>query len=490
MRRSCVRCATNAASTIFRARSWRPRCAGPSCSVKRKPSRCFRSQQRERRKRRCRRCVVRSWSPPSFRLRSLAGHRGASRPPWPIASGEARLQITYPQEGTLFPPESRRSDLRVGGQDGKRRSLGRRGPRRHRRRGAAGFGRRAALATFGGELEADQAAKPGARCRGDRRRRQPGAEARAVAGARAHPNVEGHGRRFALLSRGSAAVPDGRAGSIPHPLALRHHRRRRLARRSCCRTCPCAATATPSRTTGSVLGLDVDYGNDKGAYAIMPVSKHMVLDDAKIITWADYKREDGELTFGLLSRVSPTGRYVVSTVKDRSVFVAMPGPHVSRSSSFPSKASSSSTIGRRRPSRRCRAPTTRSTCRPTRSWSPDGKEIVFARATAYHAERLEQQNSALVDDKDVPEFTVDKKPFRYDLYRIPFNDGKGGTPQPLAGRLERRDEQLLPEVLARRQVDRLLQGQELHAAAARQRAVHRPGRGRRGAAPALQHARA
>ena len=66
-------------------------------------------------------------------------------------------------------------------------------------------------------------------------------------------------------------------------------------------------------------------------------------------------------------------------------------------------------------------------------WSPDGKYIVFARTKAYHAERLEQQNSALVDEKDVPEFTVEKQPFRYDLYRIPFNDGKGGTPEPLRG---------------------------------------------------------
>jgi Tol biopolymer transport system component len=66
-------------------------------------------------------------------------------------------------------------------------------------------------------------------------------------------------------------------------------------------------------------------------------------------------------------------------------------------------------------------------------WSPDGSEIAFARATAYRAERLEQQNSALVDEKDVPEFTVDKKPFLYDLYRIPFNDGKGGTPTPIEG---------------------------------------------------------
>ena len=86
-------------------------------------------------------------------------------------------------------------------------------------------GRRAALATFGGELDADQAAQRGARCRGDRRRRRPHeARDRPVVGARAHPHVEGPGRRLAVLSRGSAAVSDGRAGSVPHPLALRHHR--------------------------------------------------------------------------------------------------------------------------------------------------------------------------------------------------------------------------------------------------------------------------
>ena len=73
------------------------------------------------------------------------------------------------------------------------------------------------------------------------------------------------------------------------------------------RTCRCAATATRSRDNGSVLGLDVDYGNDKGGYGILPVSR----------AHGDGRREDhhlerlqagdGELTFGLLSRVSPTG---------------------------------------------------------------------------------------------------------------------------------------------------------------------------------------
>jgi Flp pilus assembly protein TadD len=183
---------------------------------------------------------------------------------------------------------------------------------------------------------------------------------------------------------------------------------------------------------GSVLGLDVDYGNDKGAYAIMSVAKHMVMDDAKIITWADYKREDGELTFGLLSRVSPTGRYVVSTVKDRSVFVAIPDLMISQLF-FPIKGilviydreakTFSALPGADDPQY----------VQSNAVWSPDGEEIMFARAKAYHAERLAQQNNALVDEKDVPEFVHDKKPFRYDLYRIPFNGGKGGKAEPVRG---------------------------------------------------------
>lgn len=183
---------------------------------------------------------------------------------------------------------------------------------------------------------------------------------------------------------------------------------------------------------GSVLGLDVDYGNDKGAYGILPVSKHMVMDDAKIITWADYRREDGDLTFGLLSRVSPTGRYVISTVKDRSVFVAMPDIMISQLF-FPIKGI---LVVYDRETKTYAALPGADDPQYVQSnavWSPDGEELVFARAKAYHAHHLEQLNSALVDDKDVPEFTVEKKPFRYDLYRIPFNGGKGGTPEPLQG---------------------------------------------------------
>jgi tetratricopeptide (TPR) repeat protein len=183
---------------------------------------------------------------------------------------------------------------------------------------------------------------------------------------------------------------------------------------------------------GSVLGLDVDYGNDKGAYAVMPVAKQMILDDAKIITWADYKREDGELTFGLLSRVSPTGRYVISTVKDRSVFVAMPDLMISQLF-FPIKGIL--VVYDRETETYAPLPGADDPAyvQSNAVWSPDGEHIVFARTKAHRTTRFDQKNNALVDLTDVPEFTRDNEPFRYDLYRVPFNGGKGGTPEPLEG---------------------------------------------------------
>ncbi len=183
---------------------------------------------------------------------------------------------------------------------------------------------------------------------------------------------------------------------------------------------------------GKVLGIDVDYGNDKGAYAIIPVKKQMVMDDAKIITWADYKRDDGQLTFGLLSQVSPNGRYVVSTVKDRSVFVAIPEITFSQLF-FPIKGILVVYDRQTKTFRALPGADDPEYVQSNPSWSPDGKEIVFARAKAYKLPDIAGKNSVIIDEKDVPEFVSGKKPFRYDLYKIPFNDGKGGVAKPLAG---------------------------------------------------------
>jgi tetratricopeptide (TPR) repeat protein len=183
---------------------------------------------------------------------------------------------------------------------------------------------------------------------------------------------------------------------------------------------------------GSVLGLDVDYGNDKGGYAILPVSKQMLLNDEKIITWSDYKKDDGEPTFGLLSQVSPDGRYVISTVKDRAVFVATPGIEFSQLF-FPIKGILvvyDTETGSYRPLPGADDP---EYVQSNPTWSPDGKSIVFARSKVYRKESIATATSILLDEKDVPEFIEDKEPFKFDLYRVPFNEGRGGTPEPIEG---------------------------------------------------------
>jgi Tfp pilus assembly protein PilF len=183
---------------------------------------------------------------------------------------------------------------------------------------------------------------------------------------------------------------------------------------------------------GSTLGLDVDYGNDKGGYAILSVAPEMVLDDEKIITWSDYRREDEEPTFGLLSQVSPDGRYVISTVKDRAVFVATPGIEFSQLF-FPIKGILvvyDTETGTYSPLPGADDP---EYVQSNPTWSPDGRYVVFARSKAYRKESIANASSILLDEKDVPEFIEDKEPFKFDLYRVPFNEGRGGKAEPIEG---------------------------------------------------------
>jgi len=184
--------------------------------------------------------------------------------------------------------------------------------------------------------------------------------------------------------------------------------------------------------SGSVLGLDVDYGNDKGGYAILPVAEEMVMDDEKIISWSEYEKEDGELTFGLLSQMSPDGRYVISTVKDRAVFVATPEITFSQLF-FPIKGILVVYDTQTKTFQALPGADDPQYVQSNPSWSPDGKSIVFARTKAYRATAIADEESILLNEKDVPEFVTGKTPFRFDLYRIPFNEGRGGTPEPIEG---------------------------------------------------------
>ena len=59
------------------------------------------------------------------------------------------------------------------------------------------------------------------------------------------------------------------------------------------------------------------------------------------------------------------------------------------------------------------------------SWSPDGRYVVFARAKAYELRSKEAENKLLLSEEECAEFLREGKPFLFDLYRIPYNDGQG-----------------------------------------------------------------
>ncbi len=85
---------------------------------------------------------------------------------------------------------------------------------------------------------------------------------------------------------------------------------------------------------GSTLAMDVDSGGDKGAYAITPFEEQTFLSKDRLITWNDFRRDQGAISFGLLAQISPDGRFVASTVEDRVIFLGKEGTKLEFSQLF------------------------------------------------------------------------------------------------------------------------------------------------------------
>jgi len=178
---------------------------------------------------------------------------------------------------------------------------------------------------------------------------------------------------------------------------------------------------------GRTLGLDIDGPDgDKGTYGLASIEKNIVIEKENLITWNSFpNRPKGKKTIGFMSAVSPDGRHVVTTVNE-DVFVTNFIDYKFVQVFYPTRgilAYYSSETGQMKAFPGADDPEYVH-CNPT--WSPDGEYIVFARAKA---------RDAYPDDGVLPKYANDPKelPIKYDLYRIPFRDGKGGTPEPIQG---------------------------------------------------------
>ena len=183
---------------------------------------------------------------------------------------------------------------------------------------------------------------------------------------------------------------------------------------------------------GGTLAMDVDYANDKGSYAVVDLAEETLLTPERIFSWSDYRKVDGVPTFGLLAQISPDGRYVVGTVKDRSIFLPKDDEYYSQLF-FPIRGIlcvHDREAGTFAPLPGADDP---DLVQSNPSWSPDGKWIYFCRAPAVPLAELGDDPAVVVPRKLAWEFVEEGRPFRFDIYRVPFNGGAGGVAEAIEG---------------------------------------------------------
>jgi tetratricopeptide (TPR) repeat protein len=199
-------------------------------------------------------------------------------------------------------------------------------------------------------------------------------------------------------------------------------------------------------TDGKTMGMDLDGPrNDKGLYAIFPIQPQAAIREENVVAWSTFRGKlGGKLRVGFMSQVSPDGRYVVTMINDPGAPQSDYERRVNRrdleSSFFVANFKDYRFLQVFYPTRGILAWYTRTTGRleplpgadDTRFvhtgavWTPDGKYLVFSRAEAADAYAPGRKPAERANDPNEAQI-------RYDLYRIPFQDGKGGRPEPIAG---------------------------------------------------------
>ena len=185
---------------------------------------------------------------------------------------------------------------------------------------------------------------------------------------------------------------------------------------------------------GKTLGLDMDGPqNDKGLYAMVPIAKKMTIRNEDMISWSSFPSENGSpVRVGFMSQVSPDGRYVVTTTRppgtssSQFYYVSNFKDYRFLQVFYPTRGIVQwydKTEKKLRPLPGADDP---KYLQANAVWSPDGKYLVFERAFAKDPYPADGKMAAYSNDPE-------EVKIQYDLYRIDFNGGKGGTPVPIEG---------------------------------------------------------
>ena len=190
---------------------------------------------------------------------------------------------------------------------------------------------------------------------------------------------------------------------------------------------PTCANCHSFAADGRTMGMDIDGPQgDRGAYALVPIAERVSITYKDVLTWNAFAGKPKDfMTIGFLSRVSPDGKRVASTVNE-ALYVQNFWDYKFNQVFYPTRGIiaiySAETRGiEALPGADDPAYVH---CDPT--WSPDGESLVFARAAAKDPYPQGRALAAYAGDPN-------EVPIQYDLYRIPFARGRGGKAEPVAG---------------------------------------------------------
>jgi tetratricopeptide (TPR) repeat protein len=185
---------------------------------------------------------------------------------------------------------------------------------------------------------------------------------------------------------------------------------------------------------GKTLGLDMDGPqNDKGLYALVPVADKMTIGTQDMISWASFSKEmDPQMRLGFMSQVSPDGKYVMTTIKPPGTksanfyYVANFTDYKFLQVFYPTRGILAWYDREAKELQPLPGADDPKFAQASAVWSPDGKYVVFERAPAKDPVPADGKMAAYANDP--AEMAI-----QYDLYRISFNGGRGGTPEPIIG---------------------------------------------------------
>lgn len=185
---------------------------------------------------------------------------------------------------------------------------------------------------------------------------------------------------------------------------------------------------------GKTLGMDMDGPrNDKGLYALVPVRPQTTIRNEDMVNWnptGQHQFASNRVAF--MSQVSPDGKRVLTMVTpadhpaENNYYVANFKDYRFLQVFYPTRgilAWYDRATGERHPLPGAEDPKYVQT---DGVWSPDGKYVIFARAKAGDPYPPEGHMAMRANDPN-------ELQMKYDLYRVPFNDGRGGKAEPITG---------------------------------------------------------